>query len=226
MPIIAVAGTKGGSGKTAICAALAAEAAKVSKRVAIYDADPQKTITQFVDARGRKKKVDNPKVFKGADTVTDAIEALTIDGWDWIFIDGLPGSLLVTEEIISVSDFVIVPAKPSPSDITANQDAVDAAVEAGKPYLIVLNQATRKDGKLVEMATDILGKFGVGPDNISKTVIVSRDAFSMALFLGKDVTEVDPKAATDIADLWKDVLERVQPKKGKHPRARGKTEHA
>lgn len=223
MPIIAIAGTKGGSGKTAICAALAAEAAKMSKRVAIYDADPQKTITQFVDARGRKKKVDNPKVFKGADTVTDAIEALLIDGWDWVFIDGLPGSLLVTEEMISVADFVIIPAKPSPSDITANQDAVDAAIEAGKPYLIVLNQAARKDGKLVELATDILGKFGISAENISKTVIVTRDAFSMALFLGKDVTEVDAKAGEEIKELWADVLERVQPKKGKAARAR-KTE--
>ncbi len=114
MPIIAVAGTKGGSGKTAICSALAAEAAKTSPRVAIYDADPQKTVTGFMASRNRRKKSTNPEVFKSADTVTDAVEALAINGYDWIFLDGLPGSLLVTEEMIEVADFVIIPATPSP----------------------------------------------------------------------------------------------------------------
>jgi chromosome partitioning protein len=225
MPIIAIAGTKGGSGKTAICAALAAEAAKISARVAIYDADPQKTITGFMSSRNRRKNARNPEVFKGADTVTDAVEALQINGYDWIFLDGLPGSLLVTEEMIDVADFVVIPAKPSPSDVTANQDAVEMAEEKGKPYLVVLNQASRKDGKLVELATEQLKRFHVSPDNISKVVIANRDAYTMALFSGKDASELNADAAAEIGQLWADVLKRVLPRKSKSPRGR-KTEGA
>lgn len=200
MPVIAVVGTKGGTGKTTLCAALAIEAAKKSPRVAIYDADPQKSITSFMLARTRREP--NPELFNGADTVTDAVEALEITGWDWVFLDGLPGSLLVTEEMIGHSDFVIVPARPSTLDLLASQDAIEMAQELRKPYLVVINGARGESNKLVKEARGYLFNHGIP---FADTVISNRDAYASAMARGQVAPQIDKGAEAEIASLWKEI---------------------
>jgi chromosome partitioning protein len=62
MITIAVASSKGGTGKTTLSAALAVRAAKDGKRVAMADLDPQKSLVQWWRRRGG---TDNPRIFNG-----------------------------------------------------------------------------------------------------------------------------------------------------------------
>ena len=46
--------------------------------------------------------------------------------YDWIIIDGPPGIGRISAEIVRVSDMVLMPTKPSPFDVWACADIVEA----------------------------------------------------------------------------------------------------
>jgi chromosome partitioning protein len=104
-------------------------------------------------------------------------------GWDWVFRDGLPGNVSVTEEMIEAADFVVIPIRPSTLDLAASSDAIEAAQEIGRPFLVVINGATRaKAGKLVESARGYLMNAKLP---ISNVAIVTRDAYAASMTIGK-----------------------------------------
>lgn len=197
MIVIAVANSKGGVGKTTLTAALAVEAAKTSPRVAVYDADKgQGSITFWLKSR---KHAENPSVFEGADTVADAIDALRHDSWDYVFIDGPPQSLLTTQELIDVADFVIVPIRPSSIDLAATQDAIELVRDAKAAYIIVINGARTKNSKLADAARGFLFNHGLP---IYEHAIVQRDSYASAMATGRTGPERDKEAAAEITALW------------------------
>ena len=56
MIVIAVVNSKGGTGKTTLASALSVRAAKDSKRVAMVDLDPQKSLIAWWQRRGKTDK--------------------------------------------------------------------------------------------------------------------------------------------------------------------------
>lgn len=202
MVVIAVANSKGGVGKTTLASALAARAAQDSKRVAMVDLDPQKSLVEWWKRRG---KSENPTIFEGADSAEDAIEALELDGWDWIFIDGPPSFLPTIADMIETADFVLIPTKPSTLDLLATQDAVVIAREAGTPFLVVINDANPRE-KVVESARDFLLNQGVP---FADTQVNHRVSHITGMTVGKTAAEVnggrDRSAAAEIDALWAEV---------------------
>src|SRR5262249_19562921 len=136
MITVAVVNTKGGVGKTTLASALAVRAARDSKRVAMVDLDPQKSLVEWWRRRGES---ENPCILQGAETAADAIEALNHTGWDWAFLDGAPAFLERFQEMVEAADFVVIPVKPSMVDLLATQDAVALSREAGASFLVVFN---------------------------------------------------------------------------------------
>lgn len=202
MIVIAVANSKGGVGKTTLASALAARAAQDSKRVAMVDLDPQKSLVEWWKRRGQ---TDNPTIFEGADTAEDAVEALELDGWDWVFIDSPPAFLTTISDVIDSADFVIVPTKPSTLDLLASQDAVVLARESGTPFICVINDANPRE-RVVESARDFLLNHGLP---IAKTQINHRVSHITGATVGKAAFEVnggrDRAAAAEIDALWAEV---------------------
>ncbi len=200
MYIIGFLNSKGGVGKSTLCAAVAVRASQDSKRVCIVDLDPQRSVAEWW---GRRGSPDNPTLFKGADRASDAVEALELDGWDWVFLDGPPGSLIVTEDAIGVSTFVVVPMRASGLDLLASQDAVKLCQDAGVPYLVVLNAC--KGGardKLMEAARSMLVAHDVP---IADTNITLRTSFVTAMTTGKTGAEKDTSAAGEVDALWREI---------------------
>ena len=131
MYVITVVSSKGGVGKTTLASALAVRASRESKRVAMVDLDPQRSLAEWWKRRGR---CDNPRIFTGAETATEAVEALNLDGWDWVFIDTPPPAFLATiEDAIQQADLALVPLRASAFDLIASEDAVSIAREPGTP---------------------------------------------------------------------------------------------
>ena len=217
MVVIAVANSKGGTGKTTLASALAVRAARESKRVAMVDLDPQKSLVAWWKRRGRS---DNPTIFEGADTAGDAVEALELDGWDWVFLDGPPSYLGVIQEMIEAADFVLIPVKPSVVDILATQDAIALAREADAAFAVVVNDAGPKE-RVADKARESLLSFGVP---ILNTVIVHRVSHITAMTVGKSAAEVnngrDKAAAEEVDALWREVKAAAL----KAARARAKAE--
>ena len=143
-------------------------------------------------------------MFKGADRASDAVEALNFNGYDWVFLDGPPGSLVITDDAIQVSDFVVIPMRASGLDLLASQDAVRLCQEAGVTYMVVLNACRNGVGKdkLVDSARSTLL---AGDVPLAKSVISQRAAFVTAMTRGKTGAEKDEGAKAEIDNLWREI---------------------
>src|SRR5262249_7254809 len=122
MHVIALVNSKGGVGKSTLCAALAVRAAKDSDRVALVDMDPQRSLADWYEMRGGDA-AGSPRVFANADMASDVRERLERDGWDWCFMDGPPGAVRKLEEMVAACDVAVIPVRASTLDVLATTDA-------------------------------------------------------------------------------------------------------
>lgn len=105
MKTVVFAATKGGVGKSTLCAALAVQAAAERKQVGLLDLDPQGSLSQWYARRvgGRDPDDLNPALYE-FDTVAEAAEVLSSAGLDWLLIDTGPGLLQKIESVVQAAD--------------------------------------------------------------------------------------------------------------------------
>jgi chromosome partitioning protein len=129
MAIIAVAGRKGGVGKSTIAGNLAAEFASMRKSVILLDADPQHSLVAWA-AQGDGMlsrcvhKVDGKKSDLAHRAKAAEKEA------DIVVIDTPPGLPEVAYQAALVADLLLLPCGPSPLDLFALKEALALALEA------------------------------------------------------------------------------------------------
>ena len=199
MHFIGVLNTKGGTGKTTLASCLAVRAAR-DARVAVVDLDPQGS---FTDWHGRRGAPDNPALMRGLDRASDAVEALKhICPYDFVFFDGPPGSILVTEDAVRASTLVLIPLRASGLDLAASQDCISLCQETETPFLLVLNAKGQHDGRLVEEARALLSSWKLP---VARTTIASRSQYVNAVTTGRTGPEKDRKAEAEIDALWAEV---------------------
>ncbi len=204
MIVVGILNSKGGVGKSTLTAALAVRAAR-DNRVCIVDLDPQGSLSGWYDRRGGP---DNPRLLHGEDRASDAIETLRSTGYDVVFLDGPPGSLLVTEDAVKCSDLVIIPMRASGLDLLASQDCIRLCQRHGKPYAVVLNDVASRDPKaLADNARKALAASKVP---VAKTVIAHRVQHINAMTSGATGAEKDRAAAEDVDALWQEAR-RIAP---------------
>jgi len=202
MKVISVTSSKGGVGKTTLASALAVRAARESKRVAMVDLDPQNSLAEWWKRRGG---TDNPCIFSNADTATDAVEALRLDGWDWVFIDCPPAFMHTMQDAIENADLALVPLRASALDLIASEDAVAMAREANVPFLCVINDAEPR-WKTTHTARDYLLAASVP---VADTIVAHRQAYLAAMTSGKSGPEIDrakdKPTEKEISGLWAEI---------------------
>jgi chromosome partitioning protein len=223
MIVIAVTNSKGGVGKTTLASALAVRAAQESKRVAMVDLDPQRSLVNWWTRRG---KTDNPTIFEGADNPADAREALELDGWDWVFMDSPPGFYETIEPLIKTADFVLIPLRGSLVDVEATEDTVGYARDEKTPFMCVLNDVGEadKDKALAASARKFLTHHKVPT---AETQVSHRASHIDGMAQGKSAPEikakngvVDKRAIAEIEALWLEVKTAAQ-KAARAKRRRG-----
>ena len=130
--VIAVAGLKGGTGKTTIAANLAHELAiLMGRKVAVLDADPQRSLANWAGlgddflagAVEAADPTDSPSDFRSR--VESAARVADI-----VIIDTPPGFADSALLAALLADLVLLPAGPSPLDIMAAREALDLVREA------------------------------------------------------------------------------------------------
>jgi chromosome partitioning protein len=205
MKTIVFAASKGGVGKTTLCAALAAYAgANTKKKVAVIDLDPQGSLTAWWNLRDS----ESPELIEAtAANLSETLEKADASGFAFIFVDTPPGQMKTIEAGVKSADYVLVPCQPSPVDIAAIGDTIAVIEEEGKPFAFVMNRVIART-RIGEQAILLLANHG----KVAGMPIAQRTSFATAMIDGRSAPEVDggKHAEQEISALWKFVLSNLK----------------
>jgi chromosome partitioning protein len=119
MTVIAIAGQKGGAGKTTVALALAAEWMHRGQRVLLVDADPQQTARTWSEVASEQGRPCPTTVHMGANLwQPDQVPQLA-GSFDRVLIDTPPRLGDVQRAALMVADVVLMPCGPSTHDTWA-----------------------------------------------------------------------------------------------------------
>ena len=195
--IVSVLHQKGGTGKSTLAVALAIFLASRGETVALLDADPQGTVTQWGRRYAASFKVEvKPQRMRG---IPEAVEVLR-NIYDHIIIDTPPSVNADTEPAIIAADVLLSPMRPALSDLWA-LDRLAAMVllaecEKKPPHVLVLNMCMSPDER-EDMAAKLRGR----PIKLSTVQIPLSPAWT-ATFEG---TPPDGEMLKILSDLWQEL---------------------
>jgi len=200
MKTIVVNSQKGGSGKTTLCASLSVEAERAGDGpVFLIDTDPQGTLSTWHDKREaeRPQRVEFPFA-----QLREGLQQLEQHGAALCLIDTAPSRTDETALLFSLADLVLVPIRPSPSDLWAAAATVELLKRDGVPFLFVLNQVKANAGITAQAAAALSHH---GP--VAETFIGDRVPYAAAMTDGRTALELTAKgpAALEAAALWANI---------------------
>ena len=200
MKTILITSQKGGSAKTMLAAHLAVEAERAGDGPAwLIDTDRQATLTLWhqrrKDETPARLEVPFPRIAAG-------IAKLAAQGAAFCFIDTAPTLSDQTKALLDCADLVLIPVRPSPSDLWSVADTVERVVAAGKPFLFVITQA-KPQAKITAQAVAALSNHG----RVAQSFVADRVTYAAAMTGGNTAPEVAPKgpAAEEISALWREL---------------------
>ncbi len=198
--IITVATMKGGSGKSTLASCLAVHWRLNGRTPTIIDADPQRSIGRLA---ARERRLSGVPVIEDAskDAWRTAQKAAAEAGPVLIDTPGFRSQS--TLSCLRISDFVIVPVKPSPFDVDRMLDTLKLLLQgpgAGQvPFRCLLTQTTRDSIISRHIRAELIeARFPVLKNEMSNRV-----AYAEAALWGATPTMTDPggAAARDIAAI-------------------------
>lgn len=198
MPVIALAGNKGGTGKTTLAVNLATCLARRGG-AAIIDADPQGSALQW---RAFAPNEDAVQVFAYRDDLQGQANELARHH-EYVVID-CPPSVHAPRAlaVLRSCDIALVPVQPSPVDLWATvhiEDAVSRAREHNKRLrvLIVINQLEPRT-VLSKMVRDALSEIRIP---VARTALRRRAIFRGSILEGKSVFDMGRRGAEAAKEL-------------------------
>jgi chromosome partitioning protein len=200
MQTIVVNSQKGGSGKTMLCAHLAVQAERAGDGpVFLIDTDPQGTLSTWHEHRAaetpQRVEVPLPHLAQG-------LEALSARGASYCVIDTAPTRTDENAALFRLANLVLVPIRPSPSDLWAAASTVAMLKEVGTPFLFVLTQA-KANASITAQAAAALSHHGP----VAETFIADRVPYAAAMTDGRTAIELSAKgpASLELDKLWSNI---------------------
>lgn len=195
MDTIVVAAQKGGAGKTTLVRNLSVAASIDERNVLCIDLDPQASLRAWWESR----EADNPAMLDRDPYPEDLRKTLDAakSQFDLCVIDTPPAAPEWLSEVLSASDLVMIPVRPSPDDLRAVGATVGAVNTAKVPFAFALSQTPR--ARITEEAARVLAQHGrVAPVNIMQRV-----AYAETGATGLGVLETsDEKAKAEMSAIW------------------------
>jgi len=207
--VVAFSNQKGGSGKSTLSANIAVLWSNSGYKVAVIDADAQKSLTYWLSER---------KKYYGADDI--GIDAFDFDirnisdeikkikrKYDFIIIDSPPSITFETIQIIKVSNGIFVPVQPSPLDLMATLPFLQIAKDERKKPLIVLNRVMPR-ARLTEAMILRLRYSGA---KIARSRVSSKVIFAETFAVGRGVVDINvtSDASKEIINVGNEILRNL-----------------
>jgi chromosome partitioning protein len=149
MRSVLVANAKGGVGKTTAAVTLAAALARQGGRVALADADRQRSALRWLKARPETAAPVQTLDWSRAGDIGETPKKL-----DWLVIDA-PGALKgeKAEKLAAEADVVVAPSAPSAFDLRATAKFLEALeaikrIRKGKAQVLVIANRVRRGRSL------------------------------------------------------------------------------
>ena len=204
LKVITIAQQKGGAGKTTVAAHIAVSLSQTGKRIAIIDIDPQGSLTNWYALREKKFGLG----YTGLNFISSAgwrVESVINnlkDDCDYAIIDAPPHTETESKSAIRLSDLVIVPMQPSPTDLWATSITTDFAANENISVKVLFNRYNPKTKLTKEIIKQI-------KEDVFKNHFGNRVAFSSCFLTGVTVTENAPssQAAREVRDFTKEVIQ-------------------
>lgn len=200
MKTIVVNSQKGGSGKTTITANLAVEAERAGDGpVYLVDLDAQGTLSTW----HKKRASELPRrVSLSVEGLAQGLPQLERMGASLVFIDSAPSRGEETAALFRLPSLVLVPIKPSPSDLWAASATVELLKREGTPFIFVLNMV-KGNASITGQAAAVLSRYG----QVAETFIADRVQYAASLTSGLTASEIASKgpAAIETASLWHNI---------------------
>jgi chromosome partitioning protein len=201
MKTIVITSQKGGSGKTMLAAHLAVEAERTGEGpVWLIDTDRQGTLSRWHERREAEVpqlgQVPFGQIKSGLAALDKNHHAA------FCLIDTAPTISDQTASLVTYADLVVIPVRPSPSDLWAVAETVELVQAAGRPFIFVLTQA-KPQASITAQAVAALSQHG----RVAQAFIADRVAYAAAMTGGNTAPELAAKgpAAEEITALWKEI---------------------
>jgi chromosome partitioning protein len=187
--VITVAQQKGGAGKTTLAANLAAALAG-SRRVAVLDIDPQRSLSRWHALRAERKGAAEVALSELSGWRLGAeIERLK-RAHDVLIVDSPPQVDTDAKLAIRAADLVLVPLQPSPPDLWAAEGTLKLAGEEKRTARLVFNRAPAGGSLRAAVEAEIAGR---GHPMLA-AALGNRVGFAGAFAKGLGVTETAPRS--------------------------------
>ena len=165
----------------------------------LIDTDRQATLTLWHERR----KAETPQ--RGEvrlEKLRTGLATLDSSGAAYCFIDTAPTISDQTTALIACADLVLIPVRPSPSDLWSVAETVELVKNAARPFLFVITQA-KPHATITAQAIAALSQHG----RVAQAFISDRVAYAAAMTGGNTAPEVSPRgpAVEEVAALWSEV---------------------
>ena len=207
--VIAFSNQKGGSGKSTLSANLAVLWSNSGYKVAVIDADPQKSLTYWLSERKKYYGADDMGInFYNFDIRNLAEEVKKIKRkYDFIIIDSPPAITFETLQIIKASNGVFVPVQPSPLDLMATLPFLQIARDERKKPLIILNSVMPR----AILTEAMILRLRFSGAKIARSRISSKVVFAESFAVGRGVIDINvtSDAAKEIINVGNEILRNL-----------------
>jgi len=207
MKTILIANQKGGCGKTLTAITLASALAARGDKVALADADPQKSSLRWL-----KLRPDTAPAIIGLDWRNEKSIGDAPKKTDWLIIDA-PGALTGehAEQLIAECHAIITPVQPSFFDVDSTQRFLKniediKRIRKGKTAVHLLANRVRAQAVTNQQLNQFFDKIGQQP----VAWITERSAYPQLAAEGLSVFDRPQKLYRDFQTQWQPVLDALR----------------
>jgi chromosome partitioning protein len=209
MSVYVFAGQKGGTGKTTLAIATAAELAARGRKVLLVDADPQGTARTWADVASEAGHPTPTTVAMTANMHQAGQLDELAKGFDVVVVDTPPRHGDTMRSALMVADVAVLPCGPSGPDAWALASSLELVTQARtvRPALRACVTLTRKMARTAigKNAREVLGGCGL-PVLVTETHY--RVAYQEAVTVGQGIGQYAP--GTPAADEVRDLVDELE----------------
>ena len=207
--VISLANQKGGSGKTTLSANLSVLWSNSGYKVAIIDADNQRSLSNWYDSRKKYYGENDTGITRYSFDSIDFNQTIKDikKKFDFVIVDSPPSITMTSITILRSSNHIFVPVQPSPVDLLATIPFLDLISKEKKKSTVILNRVLPR-ARLTEAMILRLRYSGA---SIARSKICSRVIFAETFTVGRGVTDISvtSQSAKEILKLGNEILRKL-----------------